>query len=74
MGNVRIKIDNQDFETDCTHRNNIFDVNARHKTENIQKLREYVYRECNKSWSQLPRHIATLKRRYLKELCDALLK
>lgn len=74
MGSIRIKIDNQDYETDCTHRNNIFDVNARHKTENIQKLREYVYRECNKSWSQLPRHIATLKRRYLKELCDALLK
>jgi len=72
MGNVRIRIDNQDFETDCTHRNNIFDVNARRKNENIQKLKEYVYKECNKSWCQLPKHIATMKRRYLQELCEAL--
>ena len=72
--NLRIKIDNQDFETDSTHKNNIFAVNSRHKTEIIKNLQQYVYRECNKCWQMLPREVATLKRRYLKELCDALLK
>ena len=74
MGKIRIKIDSQDYETDINHKDNIFAVNARHKAETINNLRTYVYNECNKSWKQLPKHIATMKRRYLQELCDALTK
>ena len=44
----------------------------RNKKEQLQALKSFVTRECDKCWRLTDEKIATLKRQYLEELMQAL--
>lgn len=69
-GILQRKIDNQTYEVTYND-DSIFSL-PRGKNAKLQALKTYVFKECEKAWSLLPREIATLKRQYLRELVDAL--
>lgn len=64
-------IDNQVYEVDHAHKN-IFDIAPGNKRKNLQTLKQFVMKECYKTWRTQPRELATLKREFLKELLDSL--
>lgn len=70
VGKLTREIDKQVYEV-MHGNNNIFDL-PRGKKERFNALRTFVFKECEKAWSQLPREIATLKRQYLRELIENL--
>mgnify|MGYP003305292993 CR=1 FL=1 len=69
-GILQKKVDNQVYEV--THGNDKIFSLPKCRFERLEALKAYVMKECGKSWSQLPREIATLKRQYLRELVRSL--
>lgn len=69
-GILQKKVDHQVYEVTYDN-DNIFSL-PRGKKAKLEALKTYVMKECEKTWSQLPREVATLKRQYLRELIDSL--
>lgn len=44
----------------------------RNRKEQLQALKTFVYKECDKCWRLYDEKVATLKRQYLTELLEAL--
>ena len=65
------KIDNQVYAIDHTH-DGLFDINKKHRKDNIYKLKAFVIKECYAYWATQPRELSTLKKEYLRELVSAL--
>ena len=68
---LRKRIENLTFETDFTHKDNIFDL-PRTKKERIDNLKIFIFRECNPKWKTEPKDFVTLKKRYITELLESL--
>ena len=69
-GILQKKIDHQVYEVTYND-DSIFSL-PRGKTEKLNALKTYVFKECEKAWASQPREIATLKRQYLRELVEGI--
>lgn len=65
------EIDGRRYAIDATH-DGIFDINNKRRKENIYKLKAFVIKECYAYWATQPRELSTLKKEYLRELCNSL--
>lgn len=70
VGRLTRKIDRQEYDVNFKDRS-ICHVPAS-KSETVKMLRQFVFNECGKCWSQLPAPIATLKRQFLREMIEKL--
>lgn len=66
----KVKVDDCEFEVSFKDKK-VFDT-PRAKDEKIKAIKTFVLNECEKSWRNLPKTIATMKRLYLRELLNSL--
>lgn len=71
MGKLTRKIDKQEY--DVTHKEKNICHIPTSKKETVEMLRTFMFNECEKSWRNMPREVATLKRQFLHELTEKLL-
>lgn len=69
-GKMTKTIDKQTYEVSAQNKNITYIPRSRSETVNV--LKTFVLNECGKCWQFEDQRIATLKKTYLKELCEKL--
>ena len=70
VGRLTRKIDKQEYDVNFKDRSICHIPTS--KKEAVKMLRTFTLNECEKSWRNMPREVATLKRQFLTELMEKL--